>query len=126
MRSRTLLLVALGLWAAAFVWSYLQLWVTEPTGDGFTRGLNRVTALFGWQLVAAAMAIGIWFAGRKQPGVNRWLTRAPLLLAAVLPVGMLVLTIYANSGLRTGGASVSPDRPVSAPAADGVILPKPE
>ena len=52
--SRGSLLVAglLLLWAGLFGWSFVDFSTTEATGDGFTRGSNRLLAFLQWQFVA--------------------------------------------------------------------------
>ena len=42
MTPRILLFLAFALWAAAFAGSFAALFLVQATGDGFTRGLNRV------------------------------------------------------------------------------------
>ena len=67
-----------------------------PTGSGFTRGLNRVTTLFGWQLAAGVLAVVIWAVGRSllPRSVARRLSRVPLALAALLAAFVLCLVAY--------------------------------
>lgn len=90
-----LLLVA---WLVAMGASGLAL-AAEPTGDGFTRGMNRVTGFLAWQLGAAVLAIGAWIAGRPlQTGrLLRWLARVPgwwcvAMLAAF--AGMVAVLVF--------------------------------
>ena len=50
-------------WAVAAVWlvlflaSFVVLQVTPPTGDGFTRGLNRIASFMTWQGAAFGLAM---------------------------------------------------------------------
>lgn len=80
--------ILFGLWAAIWVWSLIFLAITEPSGDGFTRGLNRVAGFLGWQGVAAALAVAVWIMGRGLAGGARWATRLPLILALLLVLGI--------------------------------------
>ncbi|MEL6518752.1 MAG: hypothetical protein AAFQ39_13620 [Pseudomonadota bacterium] len=55
--TRMLLLIGLGaLWVLAYGYSFSVFALTEPAGDGFVRGMNRVRAFFGWQGVAGMLA----------------------------------------------------------------------
>ena len=90
-----LLLVLGGLWIIAYLWSISILIWTEPTGDSFTRGLNRVAGFFGWQFGAAALGLVIFLTGRRlAKGGLRWLSRVPLLLGALPILFVLGLLIY--------------------------------
>lgn len=92
-RSRTVWFL-LAVWALVFAWSFVALFTTPISGDGFTRGLDRLLALAGWQVVAAAMAFVIWVAGeRLGKGAQRNLSRLPLLLSALLAIVVLVVGV---------------------------------
>lgn len=94
--NRVAIWIALALWAGAVGLSLLAL-TAEPTGDGFTRGLNRVTGFLGWQSAAALLALVLWLLSLRLPkGAGlRWLARGPgwwamlllLLVAAWIAVG---------------------------------------
>ena len=94
---RAFLILCIGLWIAAWAWSLIGFATTEPTGDGFTRGMNRVRAFFMWQFVAASLAIPIWLLGvpLAQSRMRRWVARVPILLA-LLPL-MIVLIVVATA-----------------------------
>ncbi|MBV0910798.1 hypothetical protein [Anianabacter salinae] len=91
-----LVLVLLLLWGAAYAWSVIGFHLTEPTGDGFTRGSNRVMVFFGWQCVAAVVGAAIWLAGnRLEAGTTvRQLSRVPLILAALLVAALGALLLF--------------------------------
>lgn len=78
------------LWLATMGLSGLSLWA-DPVGDGFTRGLNRVTGFLGWQLVGAVLALPLWLGTRRMAtgGVVRWAGRVPGLWAVALCVGLV-------------------------------------
>jgi hypothetical protein len=80
----------LALWAASWAMSFYAYATNAPTGDGFVRGLNRVTAFLGWQLAAAVPAFAAWILGRDWPrgtGV-RIVSRMPIQLALALAVAL--------------------------------------
>jgi hypothetical protein len=87
--------IALGLWALVFLWSGVNWYLSAPTGDGFTRGMNRITAFLGWQAVALGFGIVAYVFGRAQPKGSpmRWLSRVPVLiwLAEVMIVAAVIL-----------------------------------
>lgn len=53
-----------GCYAAAFLFSYLA----EPTGEGLTRGWNRIGIWLGWQTGALALAILALIVTRRAKG----------------------------------------------------------
>jgi len=71
----------------------------EAKGDGFTRGLNRVGALMGWQLGATVFALLGFFAGMGQVKNQRalaWLSRGPVILQSVLIAAVIGMVLYIN------------------------------
>jgi hypothetical protein len=55
----------LAAWAIVFALSLLTRFVVEPTGDGFTRGMNRLWIMVGWQVVAMILAVLAFHHSRK-------------------------------------------------------------
>lgn len=98
MSARTLFWLSLLVWAGLYAWSFLSFVVIEPTGDGFTRGLNRVGGFLLWQVAAGITAIVVWRAGLAlQSGAKlRWLARLPALLFALLIIAIAALFVYGN------------------------------
>lgn len=96
MAARPLVWVLLALWAAIYLWSGVSFLTTVPTGSGFTRGLNRVTTFFGWQLAAGVLAIVIWAVGGSllPRSLARRLSRVPIALAALLAAFIVCLVAY--------------------------------
>lgn len=96
---RRLIWVVLALWGVAMVASGLSL-AAEPVGDGFTRGMNRVIGLLGWQLAASVLAFVAWIVARPLPRgtVLRWLAHVPGWWCVVLLVGMVGLVGVALFG----------------------------
>jgi len=90
-----ILLFLSALWIIAYLWSFSILIWTEPTGDSFTRGLNRVAGFFGWQFGAGAVGLAIFLFGRRLPrGGMRWLSWVPVLLGLLPILFVLGLLIY--------------------------------
>lgn len=97
MRQPRLIFALFALWAAIYGYSFWALAMTEPTGDGFTRGLNRVSAFLTGQAVAGALGFGIWVLGRDpgNPPTRRWMLRIPPLLTITLVLMIAGLIAYA-------------------------------
>ncbi|MEO0692488.1 MAG: hypothetical protein AAFY90_06405 [Pseudomonadota bacterium] len=92
--TRMLLLIGLGaVWVLAYGYSFAVFALTEPTGDGFVRGMNRVRVFFGWQGVAGMLAIAIWGLGRQ------WPKGSPARRISLVPIGLALLLIAGISGL---------------------------
>lgn len=97
--TRMLLLIGLAaLWVLAYGYSFSVFTLTEPAGDGFVRGMNRVRAFFGWQGVAGMLAIAIWGLGRQWPKGSpaRRFSGIPIGLALALMAGMVGLIVWAR------------------------------
>jgi len=88
----------LALWAMAFAGAFAAWWLTPPSGDGFTRGMNRITIFLGWQGIAGMLALATWGVGRGFPKGSpaRRLSRWPLALALVLVAGLVALILWAR------------------------------
>jgi len=121
---RKILIVLLFLWAATYLASFIIPALSEATGDGFTRGLNRVTAFFGWQIVAGVLGLIIWMLGRSEEMSSsmRWLTRFPALLASALLIFIIGLILWAALKKPPPTDYVAPG-PV-APVTEPVLPPK--
>jgi len=113
-RRNFLFLLAL-LWAAAWIGSFWQLFGTEPTGDGFTRGLNRIMGFLGWQLAAGFLGCMLWIVGRQgeRGRAARWLLRVPPFLTLLLVLAIVTVIVYA----RLGKPSEVATTPAAAPTA---------
>ncbi|MAZ18820.1 hypothetical protein [Oricola sp.] len=98
--SREKLLVAflLAIWAGLFVWSFIGFSATEPTGDGFTRGFNRVSGFLLWQFAAGIVAVPTYMVGREQArgSALRWASRLPLALATALLLAIGGVIVWAR------------------------------
>ncbi len=85
-RRRLLLTALIAAWLMAYGYSFVAFAVTEPDGDGFTRGANRILQFLGWQGVAGLFALAVFGVSRAWPrgSAVRRLATAPLGLALLL------------------------------------------
>lgn len=121
---RKVLIGLLVLWAATYLASFIVPALSEATGDGFTRGLNRVTIFFGWQIAAGMMALIVWMLGRSEEVSTsmRWLSRLPGFLAAALLIFIVGVILWAalQKPPPTEYVPPGPHAPVTQPAAEPV------
>lgn len=86
-------------WAIIFGMAFIVPRFIEPTGDGFTRGINRLPALLGLHclgLIIAIFTAGLTVRTRKE--IAKWLLFAgfaPLAIDLLL-IG-LVVVLYAGA-----------------------------
>lgn len=94
---RYLLIAVLALWVLAFGWSVFSFATMAPTGDGFTRGLNRVESFLGWQVVAALVATLAFAISRPWPvgHATRRIASVPFWIAVgeVIVLVALILSV---------------------------------
>lgn len=84
-----LLVVWLVLFAASF-----YLWgAIEPTGDGFTRGLNRGLPFFGLQLLALLAGVGALILAIRRRPYTPWWGYALGLLPLLALIGLIIWRI---------------------------------
>lgn len=85
-------------WALAWAVSLHALWSLPPSGDGFTRGLNRAGAFLGWQAIAGLLALGAFGLGRAWPRGTavRRLSRLPLYTTGIVVVALAGLVLRAR------------------------------
>ena len=75
-------------WLAAVLGSFIAFFMTEPAGDGFVRGFNRITVFLQWQ--GAAFFIGLISGclfrvfGDRREGWLWWLSHAPFFVSGAL------------------------------------------
>ncbi|WP_375202968.1 hypothetical protein [Hyphococcus sp.] len=104
-------LVTFVVWTCAIIWvalavqgvfAYLTL---EPTGSGFTRGSNRISAFFQWEALAlAAATVGFLAGGRLPKGVlTRFAARWPLYLSGGFFLLLIILFVGALIFARVAG-----------------------
>ncbi len=93
-----LLAILLAAWALAFAWSGFAGLTTQPDGDGFARGLNRVGLFLGWQGVAGLIALAAFAVGRGWPkgsGIRR-VSAVPFWFALALLAALAGLVVWAR------------------------------
>jgi len=95
-----LLMAMLALWVAAWGYSFVFVFFTDAQGDGFTRGLNRITGFLGWQGIAGMFAFACWGVGRGFPAKSGIRRISSLPLGLVLALGVVVLGMVFWSWLR--------------------------
>ncbi|MGE0597283.1 MAG: hypothetical protein AB7P07_13045 [Hyphomonadaceae bacterium] len=93
MERRAITWMLVGLWAVLFAVSFIVAATLPPEGDGFTRGLNRVSAVLTWQGVALVVALVALFVGTSgETAKGQWIARAPFLvqfaLALIVALGV--------------------------------------
>lgn len=120
MTARNLTLFLAILWLAAYGASFAALFLLEPTGDGFTRGLNRVSSFVTWQFAAGLIGLGVWLAGRGLPRGSpaRWFSRVPTFLALLLLLAIVGLIAWVNLTKPAPVAEPAPPPKTTAPVAD--------
>jgi len=116
-RDRIIIAALLAVWLVCAGLSVSAV-MAEPTGDGFVRGLNRVTGFLGWQLAAALVALPLWLTSRRLPKDTalRWIARIPGWWAALL---LALLVTFIAAGVISSYVGSPPDDqapgPVTAP-----------
>lgn len=101
------------IWVIVYAASFIIPFSYEATGDGFTRGLNRVAAFFGWQFAAGLIALIVWGLkdnlgeGRK----FKWIGRIPILLALALFLLCVAAILWARFAKSPPTDYVPPQNP---------------
>lgn len=95
-----LIWILVGLWAVTMGAALVAGFTIEPTGDSFTRGMNRFTAVLGWLGAGFLVAlVSVFVGGRAETKAMRWLGRAPILvhlLLALVVAGIIAYTLMTN------------------------------
>ena len=95
---RLILTILFAAWLMAFLYAFFSFATLAPTGDGFGRGLNRVTSYLGWQGIAGAIAFAVFGVSRAWPkgsGV-RSLGSVPLVIAALHVLAIVAVVVWAG------------------------------
>lgn len=100
-RRHTGLKILLLLWLAVMAGSFLAFQLTAETGDGFTRGLNRVLAFVGWQFAGLIIAlICLFLRARVEWGRPlRWIALVPALVAGTQVLAFVAMYLAASAGM---------------------------
>lgn len=95
---RLLLVCVLSIWMLCCAGSFAAFTLTEASGDGFTRGINRVSAFLGWQAIAGCLGVWVFSLGRQWPhgSAIRRLTLGPLILALALLAALAGVVLWAR------------------------------
>jgi len=101
-RNDQIFALLIAIWGGVFTWSIIGFASIDPTGDGFTRGLNRVTGFLLWQFAAAGLSIPVFFIGRayERGSAMRWISRVPLVLAITLGLAIAAIVLWARVPAR--------------------------
>lgn len=119
MTARTALRIGLLLWSAAFILSFIDFGMTDPSSDGFTAGLNKVAKFAAWQGLALIVSVVTWVIGNRfEPrSGQRISSRIPgvVMIAIVIAFGLFILSSGLIGGLAGGPDPVAPPGPVTEP-----------
>ncbi|HGG05800.1 MAG TPA: hypothetical protein ENK28_10105 [Aliiroseovarius sp.] len=116
MTKQRLFQIALLIWLACFVASFVVAWLTPARDFGFTAGLNRITTFLGWQFVASVLALGLWTYGRtlEKGSTGRRLSVVPAGFGLVLVVGLVGVVLWVSLTKPPPEPAVTPT-PVTKP-----------
>lgn len=119
------ILALLILWAVLWLGSIAVPALVAPTGDGFTRGLNRIGYFMGFQLGAGMIGVIVMIL-RPTTGRLRWIALIPVSLAGLLILAIGAVILWARMHNPDPGPrpmppkpateAVSPTGPATAPA----------
>ncbi len=111
---------ALALWLVCFGMGFVAFSRTEPTGDSFLRGANRLGVFLLWQLAGTVPAIIAFVAARALPPCwARRLSWGPVSLYGSVVMAVLGLALWSQLQSRMH----PPHAPPGPEAADAVTLP---
>lgn len=87
-------------WALTYVGSFLGAYFAPITGDGFTRGLNRMAVFMIGQFQAGMYGLIVAILARRQQaiGARLWLFRIPLILATIMALLVIGTMVFAAIG----------------------------
>jgi len=95
-------ILLLALWAMAFALSFILFAITEPSGDGFTRGINRVSLFLGWQAIAGLLAVAAFGVSRPLNGAAgmRRAASVPLAVSGAVGIAFVAVVGWGIWGVR--------------------------
>lgn len=95
MAAGKIILILFGAWAACQVLAWVHPYFTEPTGEGFVRGMNLIGLMLTWQSLAVVVAVGLLavrlMRGDELTEVQKWLGQGPIMLQAI---GITALVLF--------------------------------
>lgn len=88
----------LAVWLLMFAGSFTVFAFVDPTGDGFTRGTNRVMGFLLLQMGAGFVGTAIWLMRKAFPAGSwqRWLARLPAGLFSLLILLTVLIVLWAR------------------------------
>ena len=99
MNKRGLVWTLSAAWLALFIAGFVAFQLTEPTGDSFTRGMNRMGAFLGYQATAALVALVSWAVlGSLPEPLNGWrraVAMTPPVVSGALFLALILLFVAA-------------------------------
>ena len=114
MKSERAVILFSSLWLICSVLTYVHPIFIEPTGDGFTRGLNRLGAALGWQAAASLFALLAFVTGVGKLSSNlllKWVSRIPGIIQLLLILFIAGLIVY----LRVSKPAPASEAPATPP-----------
>ena len=97
-RRRVIFWGLFAVWLACFAASFVIPAMTPPTGDGFTRGLNRLTEFFKYQVLATLAGLILLLVVRGQPWRSLYglLGRVPAIIAGLFVAALAITILYSR------------------------------
>ena len=98
MNTQRWVILLTGVWAGCYAASFLLSYMAEPTGDGFTRGWNRILIWLGWQTVAlgvAIVALVVTRRGRERIGTSLYrVGHFPASVSGLTSLGIVATAVW--------------------------------
>lgn len=88
------------LWLLCFIASFSLPFLLEAKGDGFTKGLNRISALMMWQLAASVFSLVVLIASfgpQSNSARARWVYRIPAIIQFSLIAAVVSFIVFENT-----------------------------
>lgn len=100
MPGRKIIVILFGVWIACQVLAWVHPYFTEPTGDGFVRGMNLMMLFATWQSLAVLLSVGLLAvrlmrADELSP-MDKWLGQGPIILHALGITGVVLFFSFAD------------------------------
>lgn len=92
-------------WVGFVLYGVMEYLNTEATGSGFTRGSNRISAFFQWQLYALGVAAGGFIVSRRLSDASkmvRLIGRLPLMISGAFFLGVVALFLVMLAMAKLG------------------------
>ncbi|MCF6306024.1 MAG: hypothetical protein L3J33_11720 [Rhodobacteraceae bacterium] len=88
--------IFVALWTISLAWSFLYLQLTDPTGSGFLRGMNRLTGFVQWHTIALILSFVCWRMGIKLNKSNKWrkIGLVPVIIEALFIAAIIGISLW--------------------------------